>query len=344
MPTFTLKRYGPKDNFYVFWTENGRSERWSTRTPDGALAETRRNKFVQDMLTPQLASPDEMPISTALLRYEEEHAIGVASQETSALAIKHLCAYYDGKPVSCITKASNKKYEVDMRKLKLANATINRRRNVLRAALNHAKENGDLTVVPSIPTLPEPPTIEEHLSRGQAARLLLAVRPARWRYMALFVRLGIYTGARHRAILQLTWDRVDLENGRIDFRLPGEAETKKRRPNAPVSGVLLRALRVARKNATSKYVVSHRGGPLLSVKKAFAEACKRAKLKNVTPHVMKHTYISWALQNGVSVWDVSGLTATSVETITRVYGHHIASGLKEAAQRATRNGRATGKN
>lgn len=51
----------------------------------------------------------------------------------------------------------------------------------------------------------------------------------------------------------------------------------------------------------------------------------------MTPHTMKHTYITWLLRSRVSVWDVSGLTATSVETITRVYGHHVPDDLAGAA-------------
>jgi integrase len=68
-----------------------------------------------------------------------------------------------------------------------------------------------------------------------------------------------------------------------------------------------------------------------SLKKAFAEACKRAKLKGVTPHTLKHTYITWALRSGVSVWDVAGLTSTSAKTIQEVYGHHAQDQLKKAA-------------
>jgi integrase len=67
----------------------------------------------------------------------------------------------------------------------------------------------------------------------------------------------------------------------------------------------------------------HRGGPLKSVKKAFEKACQRAKLIGVMPHTMKHTYIAWLLRSGVSASQVSGLTATSVATILRVYGHHV---------------------
>ncbi len=36
----------------------------------------------------------------------------------------------------------------------------------------------------------------------------------------------------------------------------------------------------------------------------------------------------------VTVWDVSGLTNTSVATLTRAYGHHSTDRLRQAANRA----------
>lgn len=39
-------------------------------------------------------------------------------------------------------------------------------------------------------------------------------------------------------------------------------------------------------------------------------------------HTLKHTAITWALQNGASVWDCAGYFGSSAETIERTYGHH----------------------
>ena len=78
-------------------------------------------------------------------------------------------------------------------------------------------------------------------------------------------------------------------------------------------------------------MIVHRGGPLKSVKKAFAEACERAKLEDVTPHTLKHTYITWLLRARAPIWQVAGLTNTSVATISKVYGHHAQDDLKSAA-------------
>jgi integrase len=96
-------------------------------------------------------------------------------------------------------------------------------------------------------------------------------------------------------------------------------------------------------------------GRVQSVKRSFATACIDAGLcdeatdaegcvvmdesgnrllePNATPHTLKHTCITWLLQDGVDPWEVSGFVHTSLETITRVYGHHCPNrmqGAKEA--------------
>ena len=51
---------------------------------------------------------------------------------------------------------------------------------------------------------------------------------------------------------------------------------------------------------------------------------------DVTPHVMKHTCITWMLQAGTPTWQVAGFTGTSEKIIQKVYGHHSPDHLNEA--------------
>lgn len=330
MSKFKLRREGKY--WYIHGSEGRRSFHYSTRETEKSLAQKVLDHFTREKLTPKDASPEDVSIDVVLRRYEDDRRDDLESKETSKRTIAHLIEHYGDKPVSYITASTNKDYELDRRKFGWANGTINRTRNTLRAALQHAVKDGKLRYAPHVPNLKVPQTKERWLTRDdEAKRLFRAVLPKRWRYLNLFIRIGLGTGARHRAILTLTWDRVDLEKGRIDFREPGKAETKKRRPNAPVNDKLLRLLRAAKRVSEGDYVIMHRGGPLKSIKKAFAEACKRAKLWDVTPHTLKHTYITWLLRGGVPIWQVAGLTNTSPATIAKVYGHHAQDDLKEAA-------------
>lgn len=333
MRSFELRRSKPPSkNYYAHWSEGRRSKSWSTRADDKVLARERALAYLTELYSPADAKAEDLLINDVLRGYQDDMRGELHSEETADRTFNHLVDYYKGRTVAYITKGTNKDYEIDRREFGWANSTINRYRNTLRAALKHRMK----AFAPNIPTLPVTKKKERWLALWEAHKLLRAVLPRRFRYLNLFIRIGLGTGARHEAILALKWDQVDLETGRIDFRprdkkgniLP---ETKKKRPHAPVSKRLLRYLKVAYRFRRGVYVVMHRGDRLLSVKRAFGEACKRAKIKGVTPHTMKHTYITWLLRARQSVWDVAGLTNTSVETITRVYGHHVPDDLAAAA-------------
>ena len=140
-------------------------------------------------------------------------------------------------------------------------------------------------------------------------------------------------GARASAITGLTWDRVDLENRLIDFREPGRQRTKKRRVAAKINDTLFAALTEAKTVATTEHVIEWAGGPVARIKHAFHDAAARAVLADVTPHVLRHAAITWALQAGVAMWEVAGFFGLDVATIERVYGHHSPH-HNEAAARA----------
>jgi len=124
---------------------------------------------------------------------------------------------------------------------------------------------------------------------------------------------------------------VDLADGWIDFNVPGREITKKRRPVAPINFKLARALGAARPAGSKKqFVIGSKTEPMNGIWVAFRTACKLAKLEDVTPHTLKHTMITWGLAKA-SPWDVSGLTATSVATLTTIYGKHMKGHLKQAA-------------
>ncbi len=56
----------------------------------------------------------------------------------------------------------------------------------------------------------------------------------------------------------------------------------------------------------------------------------------MTPHTLKHTAITWALQRGATMWDVAGYFGTSIETIERVYAHHAPDHMKSAVDAMNR--------
>ncbi|WP_370316010.1 tyrosine-type recombinase/integrase [Sagittula sp.] len=267
--------------------------------------------------------------------YYERHAKHLPSQVQADIAIKSLKAFFGSGSVALVTPRNNERYIDRCRKEGLSNATINQRFNRLRAALRMAMKDGDLKAAPMVPMLEENDPRADYLERKQVAALLRAARKRP--HVAMFVRLAVYTGARASAILQLTWDRVDLKTGAVDFRLPGNRHSRKRRAVTAVPTRLLASLRRYRKRAATDHVIEYEGSPIKSIKRAFRETAKEAKLSWVTPHILKHTAATLALRVA-SPWIVSGMMATSVRTLQKIYGKHMLGDLRAAAEAVAHSG------
>lgn len=299
---------------------------------EDALAEYLRSRKPVSRIGP--AHPGDLKVGEVLARYADDRGAGVASLDTLAYSIKALapfwgdltcdavkgttCRAYErerGKPRKIETKTSTGK--LLSRIVSARPSTVRRELGVLQAALNHAHSEG-LLVHPIAVTLPPESAPREHwLTRSEVASLLRQAEP----HIRRFIILSIYTGRRASAILELIWARVDLDTGVIRFRADGQAETNKRRGRVRIP----RQLRGHLKRWTDPrrtHVVEFRGKPVASVKTGIIRAAERAGIKGVTPHVLKHTAITWAVKNGLHLEDAAEYFDTTPETIRKHYWHH----------------------
>lgn len=338
-----LWQHPDSKRWYVTWTEKGRSNRVSTRQRDREKAEEFRAAFVLERNAGDAAKPAEVEVRTVLDGYYERHAKALPSEERNRIAITHLKKFYGAATVSAVNSRNHERYIAQCRQEGKADGTTNRHLGALRSALRFAVKSGDLMTAPFVPSLREPPPRPHVLSQPQVEALLKAARSsADYAHVETFIQIATQTGARRSAILQLTWDRVDLKAGTIDFRLPGVAHVRKRRAVTGISSGLARFLKPLAKRAKCPNVVEFRGKPVKGIKRAFKSIATLAGLAHVTPHVLKHTFVSQALKVA-SPWTVSGMTATSIRTLQAVYGKHMVEDQKAAAEamsRLTRKSRA----
>lgn len=324
--------------FYVTWTVKGRSLRRTTGTRDRREAEAFRAAFVLNSGSQPLDGA-EVPISAVLDSYYERHAKHLPSGFQAKIAIDSLKAFYGISTVGAVTARNHERF-IDDKKAKGKSAgTINRHLGTLRASLRFAVRSGDLAAAPHVPALREPAPRALILERKQVAKLLRTARRLGHHHVVWFIRLALYTGARRSAILQLDWTRVDLKAGTVDFRLPGVIHSRKRRAVTALPNRVLRGLQALRKRTQGTHVIEYNGAPVASIKRSWKLVAKAAKLPHVTPHVLKHTAVSWALRVA-SLWTVSGMTATSVRTLQNVYGKHLVEDQRAAVEKMARNPRA----
>lgn len=346
-PTYSLtQRNDVGGIWYVQWWEDGRARRVSCRTSD--KGEARR------FLAEWKAGLDAVPIpASPTIGKVLDGYLADRQPRVHSDTIRYCCAalktHLNDLPVDLLTREIVRRYVADRRATgaqgasakhrkqvrPLSNGTLIRELGTLRAALAWAVKERWIAAAPHVerPSAPQPR--QRWLTHDEADNLLnAAIAP----HMRLFIALALYTGARAGALLQLTWDRVDLAAGTIDL---GESRGKKRRPHLPVVDELRAVLAPAAEAATSPWVIEFGGAPVASIKSGFRAAVRRAKLSSdVTPHVLRHTAATWMVQRNVPLGMVAAWLGNTEQMIQSVYGHHSPEWLRQAAQAFSKpNGR-----
>jgi len=316
-----------KGRFVVTWSERGQRRRF--RLAPGlspAEAKAALARFERDRDRLQIGS--DVTVGELARRWiadREADGKRVVKQRTSWKALE---AHFGHLRPEDIGKRECRAFERARLEAGRAVGTVWTDLSELRACLGWAKREKLILEAPVITLPPQPPPRDRHLTRAEVHRLIEACQMP---HVRLFVILAVATAGRHAALLELTWDRVDFEGGRIDLRDPRKAVTNKRRQMVPMATMARAALSEARPGALTEYVIEWGASRVRSVRVGFAAACRRAGLADVTPHTLRHTAAVWMAEAGVPMAEIAEyLGHTDTQTTFRVYARFSPSALARA--------------
>ncbi|MEM6670803.1 MAG: site-specific integrase [Pseudomonadota bacterium] len=285
-----------------------------------ALSRYLAQKWASSSNAPRGAA--DVTVGEILALYGQEHAPNVASPETIGYSIDGLSPFWADLLVSDIRAETCRRYAKQRERKP---ATIRRELGVLQAAINFAIREGALTETRLV-TFPEkPPPKNRWLTRPEAALLLQAARQTP--HLARFIVLGLATGTRKEALLSLQWvpsmtgGHIDLEAGVMYRQSAVARRTKKRQPPARLSRKLRSQLTRWRASSRS-HVIEWRGSPVQDIKKAWGQAIERSGIEHATPHDLRRTSITWAMQRGVKLFDAAGFYGVTAAELERTYAVH----------------------
>jgi integrase len=362
-PRLTLVRKSgyTRPVYVIRWTEpgSGRSRDKSTGEHDARAAQAAFEDWLERRRRSRRSGPGDpaqVRVADILTDYLEEHGAAVASPQTLAYSIEPLAAFFAPDTMATLTTGRIKAYwtwrrqwsvkttrdkatgqvvkkETVKRGASSDGTIIRELAGTLRPAIEHAIKQRRLRQGEYyVPVPSAPPGRDYWITRPEAAALVRETRrdPRARLHLPLYALLALYTGQRRGAILDLTWQQVDLVRGRIDFNPPGRRQTKKKRPIIPVPRSLLAALRRAHKRASSPFVIAYRGEKLASVRTGFDSAAGRAGIPDCTSHVLRHTCATWMAQRGVPLREIAGYIGHSETRTTELYSHHHPDFMRQA--------------
>lgn len=354
--------YRRKDTGIYLIRDTGRGER-STGTRDRGEAERALAIYIAERDRPAGSpSPDQMTIAEALAIYGESRATKVKDPARIGFAIAALLPFWGHLPVSAITEDTCDAYGEQRFKVvkrdpatkepllfeQCAEGTIRKELGTLKSALAHCQRKGRLINPPEVYLPVKPGPRDRWLTRQEAAKLLLAAwRNPKSKHLAKFILVSLYSGTRKTAVLRMRFMAnrsggwVDTKNCVMYRRSNEEMETAKKRPPVPIPPRLLAHLKRWEASDTL-WVVDYKGNGVGSLKTAWKRAINAAGLAGTgdTPHTLRHTAITWAMQTGLAdSWELGGFFGVSPETMQRVYAHHHPDYQKDAVQAVSAGGR-----
>jgi integrase len=184
----------------------------------------------------------------------------------------------------------------------------------------------------------EPLTRLRFLSHEEEQALLgVATEPLR-----TIILVGIHAGLRIKSeALTLEWGDIDFRRGQITVQAEhaknGESRT------VPMNRVLRDALKALRDHSDGlgRVFRSRTGGAFRSVRTRFTTACRNAKLADVTPHTLRHTFASRLAIAGVGLRTIQELGGWKeigmVLRYAHLSDHHKAEAVEKIANTVAEN-------
>ncbi len=319
----------------VFIIRDG-EHRVSTGTGERSEAEQALAAYIAQRDRPTGPSaPDRVTVARALDIYARERAPHVKDPARIGDCIRALVPILGPLPLSTITGEVCRRYGKARNR---APGTIRKELGTLAAAINHCHAEGYITSAPRVRLPAKPAPRDRWLSRGEAAKLIRAAyRNPKARHLARFILVALYTGTRTESILRLQYmpntsgGWVDTDKGVLYRRAAGEVETTKRTPPVPVPRRLLAHLQ-RWERLGARHVVEVKGARVASLKTAWRTALNESGIAHATKHDLRHTAITWAMQNGADRWHAAGFFGLTVDMLESTYGHHHPAHMESAVE------------
>jgi integrase len=201
--------------------------------------------------------------------------------------------------------------------------------------LRYANEIELIDVVPRIKLLKVPPQKFDFLTFEEFSRLIEATNGDLAR-RALLLAAG-EAGLRQGEMIALKWGDVDLVAGTLTVRrsswrgLVGTPKSGRDR-KIPLTVRLESALRACRHLRSDLVFCQQDGSPISRsfVAATLRHACKRAGLRAIGSHVLRHTFCSHLAMRGAAPKAIQELVGHSTLSMTLRYMHLAPSALREA--------------
>jgi integrase len=216
----------------------------------------------------------------------------------------------------------------DMRAKGYAGGTTNRILVLLRYVFNLARKwnvpGASVNPTAGLSTAPEVHR-QRFLTPGETQRFVGSIHTDKNQIAAKAIMLLLLTGARRREVTRARWEDVDWEKRTL--LVPVSKSGKPR--TIALSAAAIALLRTALSDSASPYVLPTQLSGLFC---PWNRIRRRAGLADVRLHDLRHSFASFLVNQGVSLYVVQNLLGHTQARMTQRYAHLASQTLLDAAE------------
>jgi len=170
---------------------------------------------------------------------------------------------------------------------------------------------------------------ERYLSQEEAQRLMAELETSSNRQACNIIKLLLFTGARKTEIMHARWEYVDFERRLLTVPLSKSGKAR----HIALSDAALDVLRSLPRDPDIPWLFwnPNTGRPQDSIHHGWDTIRKRAGIPDVRLHDLRHSFASFLVNSGRSLYEVQKLLGHSNAKTTQRYAHLAPGALIEAA-------------
>lgn len=261
------------------------------------------------------------------------------SYDTDISLLKnHLLPIFGDRPMASITRAELVAFHNEKKQTGYAAGTVDRLVILVRYIFNLAIRWGVLkkgqNPADEFELFNQPNGREKFLTEDELHRLTVALKSSDNQDLYHIVTGLLLTGCRKRELLDARWEHVNFE-----LRVWSIPVTKQGKPhNLPITEDLATYFRSLRSYKTSEFLFPSKltGMPYKSIFQSWHTARCAAGLPDLRMHDLRHTFASFLVNGGCSLYEVQRLLGHTTSKTTQRYAHLSQTRLSDAMNVASR--------
>ncbi|MBZ0184465.1 MAG: site-specific integrase [Melioribacteraceae bacterium] len=150
------------------------------------------------------------------------------------------------------------------------------------------------------------------------------------------VKFAVNTGLRQAELINLRWSNINFTEKILILDNNQFITKSKKIRSVPLNKTALEVLNKRKSNFNEEFVFTYRGSKIVQdwLIHHFKKQVRKAGLrKELRFHSLRHTFATWLVQRGVSIYHVSKLLGHADVSTTQIYANLVMSDLKSVVER-----------